>query len=139
MGSKTLDPLYKAVEKDLGAKAKMPKERGDLDKARADVDKAYATFAASRDKLEDDILAVENAFSALFNTMKQNNEVFSKDDFGLNAKDKDDAKKIKNAQGLFTKSIGAWLKGAEKTEKEIDELDKHCIAMGKYKSPKTDL
>ena len=139
MPSKFMGELYKAAQKHLGDKAKFPKERGNLDKAVDDVNKAYADFVATRDKLEDNVLALENAFSALGNTVKQNTDVFSNDDFGLNPKDKGDAKKIKDAQGEFSRGLGSFTKSSAKSEKEIDELDKHCTEMGKYKSPDTKL
>jgi hypothetical protein len=137
--TKWMEPVYTSLEKLLGKKAVMPKERGDLDKSYGEVLKCFETFKATRDKLEDDILALENAFDALMNTVKQNRDVFTKDDFGLNTKDKEDAKKIKIAHDAITKSIGSWMKDSTKSEKEIDELSKHCIEMGKYKSPKATL
>jgi hypothetical protein len=136
VGDGFLDDIKKQATKILGDKAKFPKERGDLDKAFDDVVKAGDAFHAVVDSLEDKILDVQKLAETYIVIAKQNMEVFSKDDFGLDEKSKDDAKKIKSAQQLYSSQINQRLKIWNDRLKVINELDKHCVEMGKYKSPK---
>lgn len=136
MGQNYYEDMKQRASKILGDKGKIPPEKGDMQKAYDDIVKVAADFKKARDALEETIVEVQKATEIWIVIAKQNKTVLSKDSFGLDEKDKEDGKKIKEAQTFFSSSLEAGIKTFVQHENVITELDKHCIEMGKYKSPK---
>jgi hypothetical protein len=134
---KDLEEIKAKATKILGKDAKIPPEKGDFDKNFSDGAKLVDAYNKSREDLEDKILALENSISGFINGLKQSAAVYEKDNFGLDPKKKDDAKKIKQAQQMFSSFFSSELSSMTTKTKDIDELDKHVIQLGKYKSPWT--
>ena len=129
----SLKEVIEQAKKVLGDKAKIPDPKDDPKKLKDDFDKAFDKLDVARGNVESELLAVENAISAYKNGQKQNAAVYQRADFDLNEKSKDDAKKIKLAQKLFSDYFATAQSAADKEMKALDELDKHVIQLSKYK------
>ena len=127
------DAAKAAALKALGKDAKLPTPPSAIKTAADQDSKAYDAFDKSRKELEAKVLALQNADSSWKNALKQYGEMLQENDFGLDANDKDDAKKIEAAQ----KAFADWNDGAiavlDGNLKNLDELDKHLINITKYK------
>jgi hypothetical protein len=135
MSFKEIDDAKAQVMKILGKDADLPKEKADFDKIMETINKDHENFNKVRDQLEAAVLDSENSLSALENAVKQTKAIYEKADFGLDPKRPDDAKKIKHAQQIFSAAFSAVQKNLATSTKNLDELDKHVIQMGKYKGP----
>jgi hypothetical protein len=124
-----------AALKILGDKAKVPDSPDAVAKAAKSWDKSFEEFGKSRDACEQKLLAMENANDAERNAIKQFRATIAKADFDLDPKDKDDLKKIQQARDLLTDKLDDSIARHEVIDKDLDELDKHLIQLGKYKPP----
>jgi hypothetical protein len=134
----SLDTIKAAKDKVLkivGKDADMPKEKVDLQKLLDDLGKEHEGFDKARETLEGTVLASENALSTFGNGVKQTAALFERSDFGLNSKKPEDAKKIKQAQQIMAAAFASVQKTLATSTKNLDELDKHVIQLGKYKAP----
>lgn len=129
------DKAKAAAMKILGPKAKVPDVPATILKAHDGWDKANDAFKDSRDGCEAKLLDIENAASGMQNAIKQFIAQVEKSTFGLDAKSKDDAKKVAQAQKILTGELNGALKEATDNMKMLDELDKHLIQLGNYKGP----
>ncbi len=116
----------------LGKDAKIPDPKF-LGKLQSDVNAAYGAYNKSRDDLEAKILAMQKAMSDAKLTVKQFADKLDDEDFGLDEKNKDDAKKIKDAQAIFDAWAENIYKNVNDDIRELDELDKHLVDYKKYK------
>lgn len=126
------DAAKAAAVKVLGKQAKIPEPKA-MAKADADLQKAYAAFDKSREDLEDKLVTLQNADSAIGNVYKQFGTLVEKADFGLDAKNKDDAKKIEQAKKILSAYVDKVTDAQEQNVKNLTELDKHVILLSKYK------
>jgi hypothetical protein len=133
MAAGSLKEVIEQAKKVLGDKAKIPDPKDDPKKLKDDFEKAFDKLDVARGNVESELLGVENAISAYKNGQKQNAAVYQRADFSLNEKSKDDAKKIKLAQKLFSDYFATAQSAADKEMKALDELDKHVIQLSKYK------
>jgi hypothetical protein len=133
MTARSPDDAIEQAQKVLGDKAKIPPPKTLPDKFQNDYEKAFKEFDAAREDSENKLLALENTVSAYTNAQQQNAAVYQREDFGLDRKSKDDAKKIKLAQKIFSDFFNNFQKQGEAERKVIDELDKHLIQLGRYK------
>jgi hypothetical protein len=131
--AKDWDSIKAEALKILGPKAKIPEPKGNLHKTRDHFTKAVAAFVKSRGDLEDKVLEMQDGLSSATNLYKQLLAQVEKSDFGLDEKNKDDAKKIDQAEKLISDFINERLKGWTQDIKDLDELDKHMIQLAKYK------
>ena len=129
------DKAKASALKILGEKAKVPDMAGTVETAHQTFDKAIEEFNKSREECEAKILAMENSNDSVKNAMKQFLATIEKSDFDLDSKSKDDLTKIQKARKLLTDALDRYIKGYEKNDKMLDELDKHIIQLGKYKPP----
>jgi uncharacterized protein YukE len=134
---KWLEAPQEQAKKILGDKAQFPDERPDMEKLQDVYGKAFEAFDDARSKIEDTIQDFENAITTFENGLKTNRAAYEKEDFGLDSKNKDDQKKIKQALKIFMDFFGKIEKKVEDRYKEIEELNKHAIQLAKYKAPKT--
>jgi hypothetical protein len=123
-----------AALKILGDKAKIPEPKGNIDKLFADVEKARKEFGPAVSVLEDKIVALQNANSAWKNGVKQFDDQLSKSDLGLDGKNPDDKKKIRQALDILTGYVESQMELADAESKNLDELDKHSVAISKFRS-----
>jgi hypothetical protein len=121
----------------LGKDAKLPDGKG-IPKLQTETDAAFSAYQKSCDDLEAKILALQKALSNAKLTIKQIGEKIEDDDFGLDEKNKDDAKKIKEAHDIFSGWSDDKSKTVDDDIKALDELDKHVMDFKKYKPAKTD-
>jgi hypothetical protein len=122
-----------AAKKVLGDKAKIPAPKPVLSTAADQANKAFLVFDKAREDLEAKLLALQNTQSSWKNALEQYADALEASDFDLDPKDKDDAKKIEQAQKIFAD----WAKNAldilDENVKNLDELDKHMMNITKYK------
>jgi hypothetical protein len=132
MSSALWDKAKAEALKILGDKGKVPDVPDTIGKAADSKGKASDEFDKSREACEKKLEAVENANDALKNATKQFLAKIEKSDFGLDSKDKEELKKIQKARQVLTDTLDAAIKRREDEDKELDELDKHLIQLGKY-------
>ena len=127
------DELNRELMDVLGKDASMPKDKVDYDKIDKAKSAAEQVFHKTRDELEANILALLNFISEYKNGLKQTAALYAKDNFGMDPKDKDDAKKLKAAEKVIASFLsdfdGAW----DRESKTLTELQTHAIQMSKYK------
>jgi len=123
-----------AAMKILGDKAKIPEPKSNQAKLAADYAKADKEYDAAVDVLQSKILALQNMASTAKNAIKQYAEVISKSNFGLDTKDADNKEKIEQAQKLLDGYLDDQIEVHETNIKNLDELDKHSMAISKYES-----
>jgi hypothetical protein len=134
VAAKTWNDAKAQALKILGDKAKIPEPKANLSKLMGDVEKADKEYDASVDVLQAKILALQNTNDAWKNAAKQFDDQVSKNDFGLDAKDADDKKKIQQAQDILSAYLDEQIDTANLNDKNLDELDKHSMAISKYET-----
>ena len=123
------------AQKILGDGAKFPDPKVDMDDLIAKMNTAFQAFDAGRSDLENKLGEFENASDATGNGAKRVAAAYASDDFGLDPKKKEDAKKIKQAQQIFAGFFAGEQSKFKHTDKTVDELEKHLIQLSKYKGP----
>ena len=118
----------------LGAKGKVPDPKWNLAKVSADYIKADKEYDAAVDVLQTKILALQNMASTGKNSLKQYSEQISKSNLGLDPKNDDDKEKIEQARKLLDDHIDGLIEVQDINIKNLDELDKHSMAISKYES-----
>ena len=131
----TWEQTKAAAQNILGKDGKIPAPKANLDKFITDWVKLDKEYRASVDVLQAKILAMQTGNSAAKLAFKQYSEQISKSDFDLDAKDGDNSKKIQQAQKLLDDFLDAKMDILDANVKNLDELDKHSMAISKYKSP----
>ena len=126
------DSAKSAALKVLGNKAKLPEPTG-IDKSMDGLDTAFEAFDQSRETIEDKVVALQNANADVKKAFEQFGKVVDKSDFGLDKKDKDDAKKIAIAQKILDGFVSAVSIAQDVNNKNLTELSKHIILLSKYK------
>ena len=130
------DAAKAKAQKILGKDAKIPVPKS-LDKLQSDWFVAYDAYEKSRDDLEAKILTLQKAGVNAKLTLQQYGDKLDDEDFGLDEKNKDDAKKIKDAHDI----LDAWLQNLFKNvDADVDglaELVKHLVDFKKYKPKQT--
>ena len=129
------DKTKAAALKILGKDGDVPDPPANLLKAVDSVKSTDDNFNKGREDLEAKILAMQNANDATKNSLKQFQASLTKSDYGLDPKNKDDAKKIEQARKIILDRLTVGFKRVADNEKFLDELDKHLIQLSKYKSP----
>ena len=118
----------------LGNKAKMPDPKFSEAKVGADYGKADKEYDAAVDVLQSKILALQNMSATTKNAVKQYAEQLSKSNFGLDPKEGDNKENIEKAQKLLDDYLEETIGNYETNIKNLDELDKHSMAISKYES-----
>src|SRR5271165_5098588 len=108
----------------LGKDGKIPDPKN-FDKLKSDWWTAFAAYQQARDDMEAKILDLQKTGTGVQLSMKQFGEKLDSEDFGLDPKSKDDAKKIKEAQDILTGFVDGLLTAIDTDVKGLDELDKH--------------
>ncbi len=120
------------AQKILGKDAKIPQPKF-LGKASSDYGAAWAAFKKAREDLEAKVLDMQNLESKMKNTIKQFEDSIEEAEFGLDDKNKDDAKKIKDAQAILMGYCDNLIGIRDQAIKDLGELDKHLMNIAKYK------
>ena len=131
----TTDQAIAAALAILGKTAKIPPPKTNTAKMEADIDKTYKDYMAAVDTLEKKIVAAQAALSSYTFALKQRQEQLDVSNFGLDAKDPAAKQNIAKAQKILHDAYGDLLKSYNTSVKDLDELDKHTMALADYKSP----
>lgn len=123
----------KSALKILGDKGKIPKYSAAVPKAAAAEAKAFDDFKKSREELKSNLLALQNADEARKNAVSQFQDTIDEEDFGLDRKNKDEAKKIAEAQKILSGWLQEQIDVGEENVKNLKELDKHLMSLSNYK------
>jgi hypothetical protein len=132
MASKWDGPTKDAM-KILGDQGKVPKWPSSIVKAEAEDDKSYVAYQKTRDELKVKLLATQNTRQALKDAISQLQDEVDESDLGLDPKNKDDAKKIKDAQKVLSGWLDTQIATFERDYKNLKELDKHLMSLMNYK------
>jgi len=116
----------------LGKDAVIPDPKF-ISKLNADFEAKAATWRKAREEMEAQVLEFQNVQSKNRNLIQQFADKLSGDDFQLDTKDKENVKKIKEAQGLFDSEFKDVLSDLDDAIKGFGELDKHLMFLRKYK------
>ena len=108
-----------------------------VQKAADTLGKALQDFDKVREECEGKVLALQNANDAVKNALKQFGAKIEKSDFKLDAKNKENLKKIQQARKLLSDRVTAAVKHWEADDKMLDELDKHIEQLLESTSQKT--
>jgi hypothetical protein len=130
-----LEDQQQKANKVLGDGATMPDEKVDVQGIIDKANDSFAKFKKGRDDLGTVVENLEDAIDAIKNGMKRVQAYYATADFGLDKKNKDDAKKIDQAQKIFSTFFAQQLALAAKWEKDLDEMQKHLAQLGDYKGP----
>jgi mannitol/fructose-specific phosphotransferase system IIA component (Ntr-type) len=123
----------KSASKILGDKGKIPKYSAAVPKAAAAEGKAFDDFKKSREDLKSKLLALQNADEAHKNAISQFQDTIDEEDFGLDRKNKDEAKKIAEAQKILSGWLQEQIDVGVENVKNLKELDKHLMSLSNYK------
>ncbi len=134
MAASTLAEAKAEAMKILGDKAKIPDPKVKFATVRSDFDKSGKEYDAAVEVLQKKILAFQNGNSTFRNAIKQYQDLIGKSDFGLNSKDDDDKKKIKQAQKIISDYLDIPIADCDKNIKNLGELDKHTMAIADYEN-----
>ena len=115
----------------LGEGAEVPDASDAVAKASKAFDETGKAFKTSREEAEAKLLEMDNANSAFLNAIQQFRARIEKNEFKLDAKK--DAKKIQQAQKVLTGELDMAIKELKTNDKDLDELGKHMIQIGRYK------
>ncbi len=110
----------------LGKAATIPSNKAMLETAD-DLFAAFAAYQKAQEDMEAKILSMQKALSNHKLTMKQFGEKLDDDDFGINPKDKEDAKKLKDAHDIFDGWVASKMTIIDADIDGLDELGKHLI------------
>jgi hypothetical protein len=128
----TWDTAKSKAIKILGKDAKIPEPKA-IGKLGGDLNAAWDAYHKSRDDLEDKVLDLQKMSASLKLTLQQFADKIDDEDFGLDEKNKEDAKKIKEAQSMFDDWSKYLIDVADSNIDNLEELDKHLVNIKKYK------
>jgi hypothetical protein len=118
----------------LGKDGKIPPPKVNLGKYHTDFDKADKEYDAAVDVLQAKILAMQNTRSSVRNVLKQYQDLISKNNFALDPAAEGNKDKIQKAQDLLDGYLDSQMENLDTDIKNLDELDKHSMAISKYQS-----
>jgi hypothetical protein len=126
-----------AAMKVLGNKGKIPETKVNTAKWSADATKANSEYDAAVEVLQAKILALQNMYAIQKNIIKQHSDLIAKNNLGLDPKDEDDKDKIEQGQKILGDYLDEVMENCDVNIKNLDELDKHSMAISKYESKTT--
>ena len=97
------------------------------------IEKTWATFEKMRDDLEAELTEIEGQYEKLSSMYDQFEAKIEKDSLGLNDKDKEESKKIDQAQGILTVLLRRGEQACDDNIKTLKEAARHLILLSKYK------
>ena len=127
------DNAVKAAMKILGDKGKIPKVNPAIAKARTVDEKAFDEFSKVRDELKKKVLASRDAQQLAKDAIEQYQDEIVESNLGLNARDKEDLKKIQEARKVLSDALQDSIDIADSNLKNLRELDKHLMSLMNYK------
>ena len=117
----------------LGDKGKIPKINPAIAKANTADQKTCEEFKKGREELKKKVLAVQDSGEALKDAIEQYQDDINEDELGLNARDKDDAKKIVAARKVLSDRLQESIDVQDTNKKNLRELGKHLMNIVNYK------
>lgn len=131
--AKTWDSAVKDATKILGEKGKVPKLAPAITKSLTAFDKAYEAFDKARQDLKAKLLAMQAASDATKDAYVQFQDEIEESDLGLDPKNKDDVKKIADAQKILSAWVQQNVDTSTQNYKNLRELDRHLMSLVNYK------
>jgi hypothetical protein len=131
--AKTWDSAVKDATKILGEKGKVPKLAPAITKSLTAFDKAYEAFDKARQDLKAKLLAMQAASDATKDAYVQFQDEIEESDLGLDSKNKDDVKKIADAQKILSAWVQQNVDTSTQNYKNLRELDRHLMSLVNYK------
>jgi uncharacterized protein YoxC len=128
-----LEEQQQKAKKVLGDGATMPDEQVDVQGIIDKADDIYTKFNKGRADLGTQVESLEDAIDAVKNGIKRVQASYATADFGLDKKK--DAKKIAQAQKIFSTFFAQEFALVKKWEKDLDEMQMHLAQLGDYKGP----
>jgi hypothetical protein len=129
----SLSDAIEQAKKILGDGAYIVEPRSPEDKLWDEFNKSYQAFDDSGSNLEASLLALQKTITDWQVALKQNAAQYEKEDFGLDPRSKDDVKKIKQVQKMFSDYFASKLSMFATELRTLDDLDKHSIQLDQYK------
>ncbi len=126
------DGADKEAMKVLGEKAKLPKWPTAIDKAKAGEDKTFDEFDKTRQDLKKKLVAEQDSVEKLKDALSQFQDEIEGNNFGLDAKNKDDKKKIDDARKILSGKLKEYMDTRDDDFKNLKELDKHLVNIADY-------
>ena len=123
----------------LGSEGKVPDIPNALDKADGDFENASNAFEKSRYVVYQKIQALQNSNDLWAKVLKQYLAKVEASDLGLDPKNKDDAKKIKEAKAVLTDALKMLMKHFADRANKLGELNKHIEELGNYKQKRSSV
>jgi chromosome segregation ATPase len=117
------DAVTKAKTK-LGKKAKIPEPNTDPLELIAAANKALDDLNKSREAVTKQIEAYKDSLDEIKNGLTSYKAKIAKADFGLNAKDPDDKKKLDQARKTLSDGVDGILDKCKSGHDGVDDLDK---------------
>lgn len=127
------DSAVAKAKKILGDKAKIPKIAQAIIKGLAANQKAFQEFNTVREDLEGKVLALIDSNKAGQDAIEQFRDKIDEEDFGLDKKDKDDAKNIEAGKKVLLDYLDSMLAQAIEKAKSDRDLNKHLANIRNYK------
>jgi len=119
----------------LGKNAKIPDPKFNIAKISADFTNAHKEYSAAVTTLQAKILAFQNAASTVKNSWKQYQDQIDASNFGLNEDDPASKALLDKGSKYADAMLTDYLQQTDTIIKNLDELEKHSLALAKYKSP----
>ncbi len=113
-----------AAKKVLGKEGELPKPKVDLNKIGDEFAKAYQSFKSALDELEKQLVEFVTAGEKVKAATKQYANICDGDDFGLDAKNADNKKKIADATKIMLGALGKIEDDMDRNETRLDKLDR---------------
>jgi uncharacterized protein YukE len=122
-----------AAMKILGSDGKIPPSDKVIAKPSSARGKAGEQFTKDVNQLNSSLLDYQNSCSDLANAVGNYMNTLNKDDFGLDAKNQDNAKKIAQAKKLLVGFYTDAQKRIQDDVKKLDQFDKNISDFTKFK------
>ena len=116
----------------LGSQGKVPDPKANTAKFASDMAQADKEYAAAVSALQEKILNLQNRNSAMRNFLKQHRDVVATSNLGLAGTEKGDKEKIAKAQRVLEAVLDTSIQAIDAEIKNLDELDRHSMAIAKY-------
>jgi len=122
----------KQAMKILGGKGKIPDDKA-LFASFSATGKAMDVFKKYRDDIETKITDLQDHLENYSSMLDQYEARLEKDNLGLDKNNKDDAKKITQAQGVLGEALTDIEKDCDEKIKGFKEVARHLILVAQYK------
>lgn len=135
MAYTSFESVAKAALVLLGKNAKLPPMKANTAKINADISKTYGEYKTAVDALQTKIVNSQSTLSTYMLIWKQYQEILDRSDLGVDKNDPTVKPVLEKVKKMLHDNLNELLKSYGDSIKDLDELDKHTMALGEYKSP----